>query len=366
MGAPVMQRGCILNPHWTRYPESQLLKHRVGGDARTWLYEHVKSRVLAGLVAAAFVLAACGGGGGGSKKASPSPSSDKDPSGLAAETASFDLAVGPPSRYLIGLFTNDQRGVSYGSIQLQFCFLGATKASEPCQPSPAVTATFLPTPGTPVAPDKTAPEVISPSGPKGVYAAQAGFDKAGIWQTHVTATIDGKQRQADTSFQVLERHAIANVGDTALPTENLTMTTPGATAASIDSRASAGGLVPDPELHKTTIAGSIAGHRPTLVVFSTPVYCISRFCGPITDMVDELAKTYGDRGNFIHVEIWQDYQKQTANKAATDWLYRNDNLNEPWVFLIGADGKIAARWDNVVTKGEVEPLLQKLPVIGKG
>ena len=219
--------------------------------------------------------------------------------------------------------------------------------------------------GTQVAPDKTAPEVISPSGPKGVYAAQAGFDRAGIWQTHVVATIDGKQRQADTSFQVLERHAIPAVGDAAIPSENLTVSTPGASPASIDSRASAGGLVPDPELHQSTIAAAVAAHRPTVVVFSTPVYCVSRFCGPITDMVGELAKTYGDRASFIHVEIWKDYQQQTANKAATDWLYRNDNLNEPWVFLIGADGKIAARWDNVTTKAEVEPLLQKLPVIGK-
>jgi hypothetical protein len=284
---------------------------------------------------------------------------------VSAETASFDLAAGPPSRYMIGLFTNDQRGVSYGSIQLQFCFLGATKATGPCQLSAPVTATFLPTPGSQVAAGKTAPEVISPSGPKGVYESQAGFDKAGIWQTHVVALVDGKQRQADTSFQVLERHAIPAVGDAAIPSDNLTANTPGVNPASVDSRASAGGLIPDPDLHQATIAAAVAAHRPALVIFSSPVYCISRFCGPITDMVDSLGKTYGDRASFIHIEIWKDYQQQTANKAATDWLYRNDNLNEPWVFLIGADGKIAARWDNVVTAGEIEPSLQKLPVIGK-
>ena len=326
----------------------------------------MRSRVLVGLFVAAAVLAACGGGG--SKKASPSSpsSSDKDPSGLSAETASFDLAVGPPSRYLIGLFTNDQRGVSYGPIQLTFCFLGATKATGPCQPSAPATATFLPTPGTPVATDKTAPEIISPSGPKGVYEAQAGFDKAGFWQTHVVATIDGKQRQADADFQVAERHAIPAVGDAAIPSDNLTVSTPGVSPASLDSRAAAGGLVPDPDLHQTTIAAAVAAHRPAVVVFSTPVYCISRFCGPITDMVGDLGKTYDDRASFIHVEIWKDYQQQTANTAATDWLYRNDNLNEPWVFFIGADGKIAARWDNVSTRAEIEPLLQKLPVLGRG
>src|SRR5438270_7372314 len=78
-----------------------------------WLYERVRSRVLAGLLGACFLLAACGGGGGNkqasssSSSASSAASSDRDPGGLSAETASFDLAVGPPARYLIGLFTND-------------------------------------------------------------------------------------------------------------------------------------------------------------------------------------------------------------------------------------------------------------------
>ena len=332
-----------------------------GGD---WLYEPVRSRlfplVLVFVLLASMGLAACGGGGGGAS------ASGKDPNGLSAETASFDLAAGPPSRYLIGLFTNDQRGVSFGSIQLQFCFLGATKVSQPCQRGAPVTATFLQTPGTTVPPNKTAPETISPAGPKGVYEAQAAFDRAGIWQTHVAATVDGKPRQADASFEVLERHAIPAPGDAAIPSENPTVNTPGVSVASVDSRAGAGGLVPDPELHQTTIAGALAAHRPIVVVFSTPVYCISRFCGPITDMVDALAKDYADRATFIHVEIWKDYQSQTANKAATDWLYRNDNLNEPWVFFVGADGKIAARWDNVVTRAEIEPSLQALPVIGHG
>jgi hypothetical protein len=31
------------------------------------------------------------------------------------------------------------------------------------------------------------------------------------------------------------------------------------------------------------------------------------------------------------------------------------------VFLIGADGMIAARWDNVATRAEIEPLLRDLP-----
>jgi hypothetical protein len=266
---------------------------------------------------------------------------------------------------MVGVLTSEKQGVAFGTVELRFCFLGATKATGPCQLSEPRQASFIAVPGSPPGPDKNIPEVVSPSGPKGVYATDVGFDKAGIWQVQVTANVGGKPLQTSTSFQVGERHAIAAVGDTALPSESLTITTPNTPPAAVDSRAAAGGLVPDPDLHKTTIAAAIAAHRPVLVVFATPVFCISRFCGPITDMVDQLGKTYGDRATFIHVEIWRDYQQQQANKAATDWLYRNDTLTEPWVFLIGADGKIAARWDNVATQAEIEPYLQKLPVIGR-
>jgi hypothetical protein len=53
-----------------------------------------------------------------------------------------------------------------------------------------------------------------------------------------------------------------------------------------------------------------------------------------------------------------------VNKAAADWLYRNNDLNEPWVFVIGSDGRITARFDNIATPGELRPLLETLPVIG--
>jgi hypothetical protein len=99
-------------------------------------------------------------------------------------------------------------------------------------------------------------------------------------------------------------------------------------------------------------------------VFATPVYCTSRFCGPITDMVAELAHDYADRASFVHIEIWHDFQKKDVNKSAAEWIYRDGDLTEPWVFVVGADGRIAARFDNVATRGEVEPLLESLPVIG--
>jgi len=50
-------------------------------------------------------------------------------------------------------------------------------------------------------------------------------------------------------------------------------------------------------------ANALAEHRPILAVFATPVYCISRFCGPVTDAVEKLSHEYANRAEFIHVEI---------------------------------------------------------------
>jgi hypothetical protein len=137
---------------------------------------------------------------------------------------------------------------------------------------------------------------------------------------------------------------------------------PGVPPSAIDSRARGGDPIPDPELHTVSIADAIKAGHPALVVFSTPVYCVSRFCGPVTDLVAELAGEYGDRADFIHVEIYEDFEAGKVNQAAQDWLSTADGeLREPWTFFIGADGRIAASWDTVVTRSEIEPLLRELP-----
>jgi hypothetical protein len=129
----------------------------------------------------------------------------------------------------------------------------------------------------------------------------------------------------------------------------------------IDSRASNGGDIPDPELHRWTIAEAIRQGRPALVVFSTPVYCVSQFCGPVTDVVERLAHRFRDRAVFIHVEIWRDYQNKVINKAAADWLLRGQDLTEPWVYLIGSDGTILDRWATLFRQDEVAAELTALP-----
>lgn len=320
----------------------------------------VRRRVPA--VAAALVLAlvaaACGGDG-------TSSTGQPDPEDINAEVASFDIAAGGPSRLLVGVISNDQRFVVFGSVQLRFAYLGTAQAREEGTFGAPVAGRFLPVPGVVVpSPAPASPQLASGSEVRGVYSAQATFPKAGIYQVEVTADVAGRERTTTAAFTVGERNIVPTVGEPALATENLTIASTDAPRGAIDSRAAAGGEVPDPHIHSTTVAAALAAGRPAVVVFSTPVYCVSRFCGPITEMIADLAHTYGDRASFVHIEIWRDFQNQTINRAAADWLLREGNLNEPWVFVIGADGVIQARFDNVATEQEIVPLLQPLPIIG--
>jgi hypothetical protein len=170
-------------------------------------------------------------------------------------------------------------------------------------------------------------------------------------------------QQLQAAFTVAERPNLLVPGDPALKTKNLTMDDTDAPPAAIDSRAQDGEPVPDPELHRWTIARAIAEHRPALVLFATPLYCTSQFCGPTVDGLEELAKAYPDQAVYIHVEIWRDYQASVINRAAADWLWpdRSKDFTEPWLFLIGADGKVLDRWSPLFDPDEVAAELEALP-----
>jgi hypothetical protein len=300
------------------------------------------------------VLGACGGDGGDGGSGGDG---DGPRVRLNAAVASYDIAAGEPTRFLVGLFTSRNEGVTGGTVELGFSFLG-TGGQSP-EPAGSATATFLPIPGEEV--DHEHPEAGPAAEGRGVYQApDTVFDRAGFWVVEVTAEVDGEPLTAESTFEVVAEHRFPAVGDRAPRTENLVIGSD-APAGAVDSRELEEGEIPDPGLHDSTIAEAIAAGRPALVVLATPVFCVSQFCGPVTDMVEDLSEEYADRADFIHVEIWRDFQNKVVNESAAEWVLRGGSVLEPWVYLIGADGKIAARWDNVATPQEIEPVLQDLP-----
>lgn len=311
-------------------------------------------------LAVGLTLSACGGGE--KKEAKGDTASATTPDEVQGSVASYDLAVGPASRFILGMFNQAKGPIGYGTAAFSFFFLGEKSAGETRQPGPIATARYLPLPGSPPPPADTSKPVYLPTDQRGVYAADVAFDRPGFWGVTAVVDLEGPQ-EVETAFKVLPKHAVPAVGDPAPASQNLTVSTPGAAPAAIDSRASSTTPVPDPELHQTTVARVLAEKRPVLLVISTPTYCVSQFCGPVTDMVAELAKEYANRARFIHIEVWKDYQGKQLNNAAQEWIARGEDINEPWVFLIGADGKVTLRLDNVATRTELEPPLRALPVL---
>src|SRR4029453_10369454 len=236
----------------------------------------------------------------------PATGASGNTSGMVAVAASVDLYTGDPQRVDLGLVMPDNSLVSFGTVDVSFSLVGdAAKTSEP--PGPTATAVFVPTYGMPERSGR--PLVTQPNEGRGVYeATDVVFDTAGVWVAEVTADVQELGPQtAQASFAVQEHPSLPAPGDLAQPTENLTVHSKGVPLPASRSRPALKGPIPDPELHGWTIARAVQEGRPALVVFATPVFCVSRFCGPVTEMVEDLSRRYDARAVFIHVEIWKDY-----------------------------------------------------------
>ncbi len=285
---------------------------------------------------------------------------------VVVEPASFDLAVGEDQRLLVGLFTAELQLVAHGEVELQLAYLGDGSEATG-QIEQVATASFVPVPGGDVGEGTEAPSLVPDTG-TGVYAATVDLDRAGVWGVRVLGTLeDGTPIDGNRRFPVLEEHLVPAPGDEAPRVDNATLADLEAgtvRAVELDSRAQAANAeVAHPQLHEHTVAGSIEASRPVVVAVATPVYCRTRFCGPLTDVIAELALTYDDRADFIHLEVWQDFDSQTLNEAAAAFIQTETGGNEPWVFLVGADGRIAARWDNILDIDALVAELEVLPVL---
>jgi hypothetical protein len=313
--------------------------------------------LLPGLVLVVALIAACGGGGGDSS--SDTGGTPGQPT-LNVSVASYDLVANRDNRFIAGLLTFDNDFISYGTVQMRFFYLGNGQQEQDPRFFEEDSAIFLQIPGEGEANPPDVPTVGAASQGRGVYAVEPiKFDQAGFWQVEVTAKTKDGELTGSSAFGVNVTNLVPAPGDKAMSSDSLTVNS-NAPASAIDSRATTVDDIPDAALHQISIADALQQQKPLVVVFSTPVFCVSQFCGPVTEMVAGMQKQYADKANFIHIEIWGDYQKEQINQTAHDWLFHDGNLNEPWIFLIDKDGTIVNRWDNVATQDEVQTALDAL------
>ena len=284
-------------------------------------------RLTVALLAGAIALTACSSG---------ATTSATTGGNYSAEVGSTDLYAKAPQRFQIGVFRSSDQGVQLltsGAIDLQLTpFQGGP--GTPLQGK----AHYVGAPGTGA--DTGTPQLTDPS-PEELRSRVEELQALGEVGRAVGSTLD-----LETVLARIVDHAQRLSGSER--------------PVAIDSRAQGGAPVPDPELHRDTIAGAIAAHRAALVLFATPVYCMSQFCGPSTDALERIAKTGPKDADYIHVEIYANYDKHRINRAAAQWLLRNGDLTEPWLYLIAPNGVIADRWGPLFDPSQVMTELRRL------
>jgi len=180
-------------------------------------------------------------------------------------------------------------------------------------------------------------------GVRRIYVAHLRLPRPGRYW--LVAEPQGAKLQALGAIDVPARSRSVAVGARAPRSDTPTLAT--APAAQITTS-----TPPDLPLLRYSVAQSLAAHVPFVVTFATPKFCTSRTCGPVVDVVEGVRKQFAARGiRFIHVEVFQD---NDPTRGYNRWMRQWGLRSEPWVFLVGGDGRVKAKFEGSVSQAELD------------
>lgn len=112
--------------------------------------------------------------------------------------------------------------------------------------------------------------------------------------------------------------------------------------------------VPPENMHSVSF-NAVLGKRPIALLFSTPQFCTSKICGPVTDVAVQLQHQFAGRVTFIHEEV---YVGNEPSRGLRPQLRAFHLETEPWLFTIDRQGRIAARLEGAFGVNEATAALQ--------
>jgi hypothetical protein len=297
----------------------------------------VPRRIVPSLIALAMVTLACSGGPAPSMAVPTSAgASVSAPAGdLVPVLVSSEVAVGE-NRLLFNLVDGSNRVLSAPDVAVDLRFEAATDAE--------------------CAPQETEGHYIDVGEETGLYRTSVSFDCAGDWTAEITAHLDAGERTAAVRFPVHEASSTPGVGEDVPATDNPTAaTTEEIALVSTDDD-------PDPDFYGSTPAELLADGTPFVIVFATPAFCRTRACGPTLDIVKQAAAGFRDGLAFIHVEpyalemrdgVLQPVLSETGDLQPVESVVEWGLLSEPYTFVVGADGRLTAKFEGVASEDEL-------------
>jgi hypothetical protein len=185
-----------------------------------------------------------------------------------------------------------------------------------------------------VAPQYRSKQNTGPGGIQAIYAAQVPIPAKGTWTLLTLTKTPSGLIGAPGQLAAAASSPIPDVGSRppAIATE---------TPASVNGNTSllTTRQPPEPDMHQVSFK-DVLGRKPVVLLFSTPQLCISRVCGPVTDIAVELEHEFGNRVTFIHEEV---YVNNQPSKGLRPQLKAFHLQTEPWLFTVNRRGVIAAR-----------------------
>ena len=302
---------------------------------------------------AALYLVGCGSSGGGSASLKTpaammntaiAPGSE----GIRPVLLTREFVVNADNRFLVGLQDGDGKLVKDATVHLRFFKIGADGSTGSLRAEVDMQYRELNVPGAHTH-DGTAGDTVTEDSVS-FYAAATPFDEAGAWGVEVAVrTTTGAPSTVQLPIDVL--HEPETPADGSLPpaSQNDTAGT-NANTESLCSRDPICGL------HDKVIADLLGKGRPLVVQFSTPAYCQTRFCGPVLEVLLAEVPAYQDRIDFVHIEVFKDFQLQQYRPAVEEW-----NLpGEPYTFFMDSDGAVRGRLEAIFTTAELVAKLESM------
>ena len=192
-----------------------------------------------------------------------------------------------------------------------------------------------------------------PDGVRGFHLMQLDFDQPGAWVLLLRVpTVDGFT-EIPLSLEVRADTLAPTVGEAPPPSANRTLRdVEGAEQLST-------GAEPDASLYELTVAEALEQARPFVIVFASPGFCTNAFCGPQVEVLSQLRERYPDAAAYIHVDLYENPlevrrgEPPIETPLLEEWGLETDE----WTFVVGADGRVSARFEAFAPIEEVEAAL---------
>lgn len=324
---------------------------------------------LAGLLAAAALVAGCGGSGSstsstaGTPESRPAPPKSEFPSAagrtlgevVKAADGPAELVVSPAAmvfyrgenRFPFGVFHTDHGQAPDAEVALYFAKAPRLKRRGGASSEEAIAEArdrALDAPA--IGPFPAAIESLAtqpafrartttgdPDAASVVYVTHADFPGDGEWRAAALIKRGGEVTATLLPSAVVgEFSNVPRVGERAPAIHTPTAAKAGGDLAKITTR-----LPPDTQ-NRVDYA-VVLGKKPIVLLFATPQFCQSRVCGPVVDVAEQVKQAYGDEVAFIHMEIYRD---NDPNEGVRPQVRAFHLPSEPWAFVIDRGGTIRA------------------------